>query len=83
MTDILYFGRLEEAAGCARETVSPPANVATTEQLRQWLSARNPVLATALNDKAVRIVLNHEIVQGEAAIAAGDEVAFIPPVSGG
>ena len=31
----------------------------------------------------VRIAVNQSLISGECALAAGDEVAFLPPVTGG
>ena len=37
----------------------------------------------ALNAPGVQVAVNQAIVQGEAALQPGDEVAFLPPVTGG
>ena len=37
---VLYFARLREALGLAREDVEPPASVTNLGQLRTWLGGR-------------------------------------------
>lgn len=79
MIAILYFGRLAEAAGTSRVELDPPEHVADTSALRAWLSEANPALA----DRSVRMALNRDILVEDRPIRPGDEIAFLPAVSGG
>lgn len=80
--EILYFAGLREALGVDRETVSPPAEVATIGALRDWLVIHGgrAALASARN---LRCAVNQEMCGFDATVQAGDEVAFFPPVTGG
>jgi len=80
---IVYCGRVAEIAGTREEEVAPPPEIRTVETLRAWLGRDRPELLTALCAPAVRAVVNDEVAQADRAIAAGDEIAFLPPVSGG
>ncbi len=81
---VLYFAWLREKVGVAEEAIEPPAEVATVAELIEWLKARSPGHATALaNTSAVRVALDQEYVQLDAAIAGAREVALFPPVTGG
>lgn len=81
---VLYFAWLREKAGVAEEAVEPPAEVATVAELIEWLKSRSPGHAEALADtSAVRVALDQEYVQFDAAIAGVREVALFPPVTGG
>lgn len=81
---LLYFAWLREKAGVGEEDVQPPAEVATVAQLVDWLEARGGGYAEAFGDrKVVRVAVNQEYVSLEHPVAAGDEVAFFPPVTGG
>ena len=62
-----------------------PDGVATAAQLRARLAELNPDLADMLRAKTVRIAVNQELVADEAetAVSAGDEIALLPPLSGG
>jgi molybdopterin synthase sulfur carrier subunit len=41
------------------------------------------VLFEALRSGRVRVAVNQELAGGDAPIREGDEIAFLPPVSGG
>ena len=80
---ILYFASLREALGCAEETVELPPTVATVSALRSHLAARGEAWAALDSHRNLRSAVNQRVVGPEAAIGAGDEVAFFPPVTGG
>jgi molybdopterin converting factor subunit 1 len=81
---LLYFAWLREKAGVFQETVSPPDSVATVADLIEWQIGRGGGHAEAFADEAmVRVAVNQEYVGKDHAVAAGDEVAFFPPVTGG
>ncbi len=74
---VLLFAALRDAAGPSVE-VNLPAG-ATVRELRAELAR---VLPAALLARSA-IAVNHEYAEDERAVAPGDEVAVIPPVSGG
>lgn len=81
---ILYFASIREKLGKEAEEIELPAEVATVAGLRSHLSARGGAWEEALADgKLLRAAVNQDMVQPTAAIKAGDEVAFFPPVTGG
>ena len=81
---ILYFAWLRTKTGCAQEELSPPAHVSDVAALVEWLKQRSPGHAEALTDlSAVRAAVNQEFVAFDQALAADDEVALFPPVTGG
>lgn len=81
MTRVLLFGRLADVAGW-RERVLAPAP-ATLAALRAGLAAQFPALGEALAARGVQAAVNKTIVRGDVPLAAGAEVAFLPPMSGG
>jgi molybdopterin synthase sulfur carrier subunit len=80
---IIYCGRLQDAAGLREREVALPVEIDTAAALRDWLTRDDPALRAALRDPSVRIVVNDTMVRENAPIAPGDEIAFMPPVSGG
>lgn len=78
---VLFFGRLAEIAG-GRER-SAPDSVTSLGALIAHLTASDASLGEALSGKGVRAAVNKTIVTGDARLNAGDEIAFMPPLSGG
>lgn len=74
------FARLREQAGTDSETVQVPAQ-STVADVYAALRRAHPSLEP--NQDAVRPALNQEFADWDAVVGDGDEVAFIPPVSGG
>lgn len=77
---VLFFGRLKEVAGHAEDTVEF-ADATTIEQLFAFYAARHPELAKYRS--SVVASRNQEFAAWDTPLRSGDEVAFLPPVSGG
>jgi len=81
---LLYFAWLRSRIGRGAEEVTPPPEVTTVRQLIAWLAARGPAYAAALADLSrLRVAVNQDYVGLDHPVAAGDEVALFPPVTGG
>lgn len=74
------FARAADLAGAGVVRVELPSS-ATVSDLRAALAARLPQLASLLDRSAVAV--NHDFADAAHALTAADEVAVIPPVSGG
>ena len=82
MVTILYFARLKEALGTAREEIAL-AGVADLAALRETLAARGGAWAQELTQPRIRAAVNQEMASGDTPVRDGDEIAFFPPVTGG
>jgi molybdopterin synthase sulfur carrier subunit len=85
---VLYFASLREQLGRSSEDIELPAGASTLGALRAHLIARGGQWASALAEgRPVRMAVNQDMVARgaaqDAAIKAGDEIAFFPPVTGG
>ncbi len=81
---IIYFAWLREKAGVSEEEVNPPESISTVDELMDWLKQRGGGYSEAFGDRStVRAAVNQEYVNFDHPVAAGDEVAFFPPVTGG
>ncbi len=81
---VLYFAWVRQKVGVAEEEVSPPPEVADVGALMAWLAARSPGHADAFGQaRSIRAAVNQEFAPPDRRIAAGDEIAFFPPVTGG
>jgi molybdopterin converting factor small subunit len=81
--EILLFGKLKDAFGSA--SIPIEGRPGTVAELRRGLIAAHPDLADLLAPRAMRIAVNQELVADEAGkrLAQGDEIALLPPLSGG
>jgi molybdopterin converting factor subunit 1 len=81
---ILYFAWLRQKIGFAEEEVTPPSEIRDVAGLREWLATRSPGHAAAFADaKQIRAAVNQDFAAPDHPVAAGDEIAFVPPVTGG
>lgn len=75
-----YFAHARDPAGCAEEQLELPDEV-DLDAVRAVLLQRHPGLGRIL--PACRIAHNMEFLRAPVRLAEGDEMAVIPPVSGG
>jgi molybdopterin synthase sulfur carrier subunit len=77
---VLFFGRLKDVAGHPEESFDL-ADSSTIEELFALYAARIPELAKYRS--SVVASHNQEFASWDTPLRSGDEVAFLPPVSGG
>jgi molybdopterin synthase catalytic subunit len=77
---IRYFAMLRELLGRSEETLTIPAGTAASA-IYPMVTGGQPRLAAM--QRSMMLMVNEEYVRGEHSLADGDELAFIPPVSGG
>jgi molybdopterin synthase sulfur carrier subunit len=77
---VRFFARLREQAGTEIEVleVAPGSSVV---QIYEAMRRKHPALEA--DRESVRGAINQEFADWTAIVSNGDEVAFIPPVSGG
>jgi molybdopterin converting factor subunit 1 len=84
---VLHFGVLQELFGTADEAVELPAG-ATVGELLGVLRARTSNQAMGDKDqerlwRSIAVAVNQEYGSPGSTLREGDEVALLPPVSGG
>lgn len=77
---VLFFGRVRELTGLSEDAAEVPAG-ATLADLFDRYTARFPQLA-AFRPSLVAS-RNQEFAAWDTPLSAGDDIAFLPPVSGG
>ncbi|MEH7303609.1 molybdopterin converting factor subunit 1 [Neobacillus drentensis] len=77
MNKVLFFAHLRDAVG--EEFLSVEASGKTVAELKADLGAKYNLP----NMDTVMTAVNEEFAANDEVIQAGDEIAFIPPVSGG
>src|SRR5579871_4452424 len=78
---IRLFAQLRERAGAEYIEAALPDGATVADALRE-LGARPP-LGELLGRLPVRMAVNRELAEPGATLAPGDELALLPPVSGG
>ncbi len=91
---VRLFAALREAMGWGEQQVTAAANPATPLELWQqldlagaWLAATGAPGGTAPTGEAlpagIRVAINQQFAEAHTLLADGDELAFLPPISGG
>lgn len=76
---VVFLGPLRDLAGCDERVLPAPLDWSAL------LAALEPALATEVVGARVKLARNGEVLAEKTALAAGegDEIALLPPVSGG
>lgn len=82
MAQLLFFGRLRDIAGAGERSMglSAPMRISA---IIAMIETTDPILAASLAEPCIVYAKNGTIVTIDTEIADGDELAFLPPVSGG
>ena len=81
---VLFFASLREAVATDALDVELPPTATLKDLCAVLVRQLGATAAAALDNDEVRVAVNQELGQGvEVALKAGDEVAFLPPVTGG
>jgi len=81
---VKYFAWVRERIGKSEETIEPPTNVRTVDDLIAWLAGRGETYAHAFErPRVIRAAIDHAHVKSDAVISGAREIAFFPPMTGG
>lgn len=78
---LLFFARLKELANTDSIRLDVVSGACVSDLLSKLDGYHS--LATALKDQTSMVSINQEIAQWDSPLSDGDEVGFLPPVSGG
>ncbi len=82
MTKIVFLGWLKDSAGGAERRVELPA-MTTPEELIAFVANGDQLLAEELAEPSIRMIVNKSILVDKVLPDTIEEVAFMPPLSGG
>jgi molybdopterin converting factor subunit 1 len=82
MITLKYFASLRSIAGKEEESLDI-TNPITIDQLSDIIAQNSHKMAEMVREKKVLISVNQEMTADDTLIRDGDEVAFLPPFSGG
>lgn len=84
MVKLVFLGKFGDVAPAGLSQVALPGEVKTLSDLNRWLSRQQPLLGEAMAATTTRLVVNQCVAHDlTAPVADGDEIAFLPPMSGG
>tara|TARA_B110000467_G_C18187095_1_gene403896 strand:- start:529 stop:783 length:255 start_codon:yes stop_codon:yes gene_type:complete len=82
MISIKYFASLKSIAEKEEDSLEIE-NPISIDQLSDIISKTMPKMGAIIREKKVMISVNQEMASADTIIRDGDEVAFLPPFSGG
>lgn len=79
---IRFFAMLKTKVGKEEAHLTVPEHI-SFDKLRDMLKKEFPALAEFIDRKSIMISVNQEFADKNTIIKDGDEVALLPPFSGG
>lgn len=83
MLKIKLFGMVKMLAQQQKELTLDFSDGQKVKDLVEVLNSEYPDIGDLINKKKVLISVNQEIAHPDAIIVGGDEIALLPPFSGG
>jgi len=81
---LVFLGKFGEVAPAELAEVVLPSGVHTLGELKDWVARQQPLLGAAMEATRTRLIVNQRVAHDlSQPVADGDEVAFLPPMSGG
>jgi len=82
MITVKYFASLKSVVGKDQEQFNM-GNETTLEKLSNEISRTTPKIREMILEKKIMVSVNMDVIQLDTIIKDGDEVALLPPFSGG
>ena len=82
MITVKFFASLKTIAKREEDRIEIENSI-SMDQLSEIISKTSPKMGDIIRDKKVMKSVNQEMADSETIIHDGDEVAFLPPFSGG
>jgi sulfur-carrier protein len=82
MITVLFFAQLRDQLECESVSVSAEG-IGNLTELRARLLEENPGWQPYLSTESLLYAVNQALVKPNHVVSSGDEVAFMPPVTGG
>ena len=82
MINVVFFARLREQLGRAQQQLAWPQEGSAQALAEQLVAANGENWQVLLAEDTV-YAINQRVVDRDALVRDGDEVAFFPPVTGG
>lgn len=84
MVKLVFLGKFGDVAPADLAKTELPSEVRTLHDLKAWLTRTRPLLGQTIAATQTRLILNQSVVHDlSTPVREGDEIAFLPPMSGG
>lgn len=81
---LVFPGKFGDLVGSDLNDFQRPPEVRTLSDLAVWLAQTRPALGEAMKATRAKVIINNTVVHDLLHILGDDdEVAFLPPMSGG
>lgn len=80
---LVYLARLREAFASSGESLALPAGSTVRDVVAMLRGRGEPFARELAQGRAVRVAVNHELASPAVVVGEGDEIALLPPVTGG
>ncbi|MBA59856.1 MAG: molybdopterin synthase sulfur carrier subunit [Gammaproteobacteria bacterium] len=80
---VLFFASIREDLGCSKLLVVLQNPARISDLIRKLGREQGPNWLSVLGKESVKVAINKEIVNSDESLVDGDEIAFLPPVTGG
>jgi molybdopterin converting factor small subunit len=81
---LVFLGKFGDVAPAGLAEISLPGDVRTLSDLKTWVARTEPVLGHAMATTPTRMIVNQCVAHDlSGPVTDGDEIAFLPPMSGG
>jgi molybdopterin converting factor subunit 1 len=85
MSDVTvqFFASLREDLGKDRMSIALDGSLSVSDLVTKICAAENTAWQSALGSPDILVAVNQTLVERTHLVQPGDEVAFLPPVTGG
>jgi molybdopterin converting factor small subunit len=81
---LVFMGKFGDVAPSGLGETALPADVRTLGDLKAWVARQQPLLGAAMEATRTRLIVNQCVAHDlSLPVSDGDEIAFLPPMSGG
>ena len=81
--NLVFLARLRDAFGRGHERLTVPAGSSVGALVEALRARGDPWSRELAPGRAFRVAVNHDVVSHDSPLGDGDEVALLPPVTGG
>lgn len=83
MATVIFFGNLGDHVSPTTQSLNIGAEKRSALDIFEQFAESNPGLSKAKSSQTINVALNQKISDWNALVSEDDELAYLPPVTGG